>query len=54
MWSVYQCDLLGFGETPKNEIEVASGFSVPRDAMRVANALKRANPSKSYAVGCAG
>jgi hypothetical protein len=51
-WSVYQCDLLGRGQTPKNEVQVASGFATPRAAMTAANALKRANPNKSYTVGC--
>ena len=51
-WAVYRCDLLGRGETPRNEV-VVSGHLTPSEAMDEANRLKRADRAHSYAVGAA-
>ena len=49
-WAVYRCDLLGLGETPKNE-ELVSGHLSPSEAMDEANRLKRMDKEHSYVVG---
>jgi len=51
-WAVYRCDLLGRGETPRNEVFV-SGHLSPSEAMDEANRLKRADRANSYTVGAA-
>lgn len=51
-WAVYRCDLLGRGETPKNEVFV-SGHLSASDAMDEANNLKRSDRKHSYMVGAA-
>jgi hypothetical protein len=51
MWAVYECDLIGRGETPKNEVMVEAGFETAGKAMDRANELKRFNRGKSYMVG---
>lgn len=51
-WAVYRCDLLGRGETPRNEMLV-SGHLSPGEAMDEANRLKRLDRANSYVVGAA-
>jgi len=51
MYAVYKCDLIGRGESPKNETRVCGGFATANEAMAEANARKRADRSKSYMVG---
>lgn len=51
-WAVYRCDVLGRGQTPRNE-EFVSGHLSPSEAMDEANRLKRGDRSHSYTVGAA-
>jgi hypothetical protein len=51
-WAVYQCALLGLGQTPRDGTFI-SGHLSPSEAMTEANRLKRADRSHSYTVGTA-
>jgi rRNA pseudouridine-1189 N-methylase Emg1 (Nep1/Mra1 family) len=51
-WAVYQCQKLGRGETPKDEVLVSAHFTAS-EAMDEANRRARADRTHTYTVGFA-
>jgi hypothetical protein len=49
-WAVYQCQKLGSGETPKDEVAVSAHLAAG-EAMDEANRRARADRTHTYTVG---